>query len=224
MRKNTLPAIIMVVLMVCICGCGDESGQKVEQSSDQSSVQSPVQSSVQSYVVTDEEETKSSADEGGWQEAYKSIVDMWQTNHGADYAFGYNLIYLDDNDFPELLLMGEDDAWNGYEMYTFIDGEAVRVTKDDSDSSSYLSPGRQMQIDEFIPRTGIWVQGSGMMGSIHLTGYRLEGAKLQIIGNADGEDEEMPKIDGIPSEQLEVMECNMNYEDIYKCLNGNASL
>lgn len=122
-----------------------------------------------------------------WKQAYIPIVKQWDIMHSNDYSYGYELIYVDDNDVPELALACDDEAWTGYDIYTCIDGEAVQLRFEDGIMeqcmSKLVSPGWQGKGDYYIEKSGVYMQGSGMMGSYNLDGYALEGNILKKVFN-----------------------------------------
>lgn len=131
-------------------------------------------------TIVDEKNTE-------WKQAYIPIVKQWDVEHSNDYSYGYELIYLDDNDVPELVLACDDQAWTGYDVYTCIDGEAVQLKYEEGSlersESALVSPGWQGKGDSYIEKSGVYMQGSGMMGSYNLAGYALEGNILKKAFN-----------------------------------------
>ena len=66
-----------------------------------------------------------------WQDAYKDVVMLWEDDHADDELHGYKLIYLNDDDIPELALIGTED-WTVCDVYTFGDGIAYRIYEGDN--------------------------------------------------------------------------------------------
>lgn len=63
--------------------------------------------------------------ENRWKTSYKEIVEQWNTEHSKDSIYGYRLVFLDEDDIPELVLAGADD-WGKCELYTYRNDKAER--------------------------------------------------------------------------------------------------
>ncbi len=138
-----------------------------------------------------------------WKSGYKPIIEQWEAEKGTD-SLGYEFIYLDEDEIPELVTYCYDEAWSGFEMYTFIDGKAVHVDRYDMDGADEMSEmpmtssGRQGQDDLYVSKTGMLFQTGGMMGCMWMNGYKFEGGKLNKIieynyyNNTDWADEPEP--------------------------------
>ncbi len=70
-------------------------------------------------------------DEDGWKEYYRSMAEAWEEEHAQDSIHGYKLLYLNDDDIPELLMMGCPE-WTCVEIYTYPYGEASKVYSADN--------------------------------------------------------------------------------------------
>ncbi|MCQ2535527.1 MAG: SH3 domain-containing protein [Lachnospiraceae bacterium] len=125
-------------------------------------------------------QTEQKPDES-WKDAYLPIVKQWQADHGNDASIGYDLIYIDDNDVPELVLACDDNAWYAYDIYTCIDGEAVKLVYEDDNSNedTYVSSGCEGKGDSYVEKSGIVIFSSGMMGTRCANGYKLDGNVLK---------------------------------------------
>lgn len=125
----------------------------------------------------------------GWMIAYRSTVENWQSIYGED-ALGYELIYLDNDDIPELMLYCNDGAWEGFDIYTYYNEKPVHLDKYNMQGESEMteenfltSNGHQGKEDSYINRSGILFQRGGMMGSYWVSAYILEHGKLKQILN-----------------------------------------
>ncbi len=65
-------------------------------------------------------------DEDGWKEYYRTLAEIWEEEHSEDDIHGYKLLYLNDDDIPELLLIGCPE-WICCEIYTYPYNEASEV-------------------------------------------------------------------------------------------------
>ncbi len=81
------------------------------------------------------------------------------------------------------MLACTDEAWTAYDIYTVVDGNAVRLVYEDESNnqktSDFVSPGCQGKSDTYIERSGIYIQGSGMMGVFTEKSYVLDGNILK---------------------------------------------
>ena len=93
-----------------------------------------------------------------WQDAYKDVVMVWEGDHADDELHGYKLIYLNNDDIPELALIGTED-WTVCDVYTFGDGVAYRIYE-----------GENLDVDgrgiHYFEHSGIlasseWMAGTG---------------------------------------------------------------
>ena len=122
-----------------------------------------------------------------WRSEYQKLVDDWEAQKGDD-ALGYEFIYLDDDDIPELVMHCSDEAWEGYDVYTCIEGQAAHLDRYDMDGKSEMiskqpltSNGRQGKGDSYSNKKGVMLQSGGMMGSYWTKGYILEDGRLDCI-------------------------------------------
>lgn len=119
-----------------------------------------------------------------WKSLYIDVINGWT----KDFVRGYEFIYLDDDDIPELVLYCDDEAWIGFDIYTIVNGEAAHLDRFDMDGereTTYEYPltshGRQGQGDCFFAKTGIYIQSLGMMGCYQNSGYTLRDGALHEI-------------------------------------------
>lgn len=119
-----------------------------------------------------------------WKSLYIDVINGWT----RDLVRGYEFIYLDCDDIPELVLYCDDEAWLGFDIYTIVNGEAAHLDRFDMDGereTTYEYPltshGRQGQGDCFFAKTGIYIQSLGMMGCYQNSGYILRDGALHEI-------------------------------------------
>ncbi len=123
----------------------------------------------------------------GWKSDYRDLVDMWEEQKGED-VLGYEFIYLDKDDIPEIVMHCYDEAWEGFDIYTYIDGKTVHLDRYDMDGNSEMisgypltSNGHQGKGDCYFSKTGLILQRGGMMGSYWTKGYILDEGKLECV-------------------------------------------
>ena len=129
---------------------------------------------------------KNNEKEVDWENIYHNVIEEWQSDHGDDYQYGYDYIYLDDNDVPELCLHGSDTAYYCFDLYTIVDGEAKRMElyKMDGEQFSegeYTRSGAQGAEDFYFERTGIIFFSWGMIGDVYRSGFVMNGNKLEMV-------------------------------------------
>ncbi len=113
--------------------------------------------------------SKNEADDGEWKRAY--VADI-KRNKQADPAgsefFNYALIYLDDDDIPELFISG-DSTMLGEFVLTFHEGQIMEQHLNDMGST-------------YIPRTGLIENLYGRMGYYGDTVFKLQNHKFDVEG------------------------------------------
>ncbi len=122
-----------------------------------------------------------------WKEKYTELSDEWATKKGID-NLGFELIYLDNDTVPELVMYCYDADWSGFDMYTYKDGDVVHLDTydmegnlDNESDDPITSNGRQAMDDIYVSESGIYFQRGGMMGSYWINGYLLEDGKLNRV-------------------------------------------
>jgi len=125
-----------------------------------------------------------------WKQEYIELAKQWQVNYGNNYYFGYDLIYLDADDIPELLMYCDGGFAYGMDIYTVADGKAVHLDRYGMDGTSEMSPeepftsnDRRRAEDAYMPRQGILLQNRDMITeNLHwVDGYQLVNGKLNKI-------------------------------------------
>ena len=185
MKKKLL--LITMAMMFGLCSCGEAASKEPETKEEEISAEPEAKEEAVSDKETVTETESISREEtagetAGWKEAYNEIVTKWDKEHKNDQSVGYELINMDEDDIPELVLICDDDAWYALDIYTFTGEKASHLqTDENSDESSYLSPGCQGKADAYIENAGIYLKTGGMMGTSITSGYKMEGEKLTKI-------------------------------------------
>ena len=133
--KKKIVYSIAIVLGICMTGCGKnsvnenfhEKAEIINEDTSNDDAKDTNGSEKKEEIVEAGENIDFEEDEVGedWKQAYIPIVKQWDIMHSNDFSYGYELIYIDDNDVPELVLACDDETGTGYDIYTCIDGEAV---------------------------------------------------------------------------------------------------
>ncbi|MCR5222242.1 MAG: hypothetical protein K6D90_05200 [Lachnospiraceae bacterium] len=71
-------------------------------------------------------DANSDADADGWKAYYGSLIQNWEKDHEKDYIHGYKLFYLNDDEIPEIALIGGEE-WALCEIHSYVDETAIKV-------------------------------------------------------------------------------------------------
>ncbi len=122
--------------------------------------------------------------DNAWKNEYLQIVLDWEDEKGEE-VLGYDFIYLDDDETPELVLYCVDEAWEGFDIYSIVDGKAVRLElynlNGKKEENTLTSNGRQCQWDSYLYKQGVLLQSGGMMGCYWVKGYMYREGHLEQI-------------------------------------------
>ncbi len=113
MKKVLLSICMIAVMAVFPTGCGYTEREQADE-----------KELTQQEAVKEPKEAEVSED--GWKEYYRTIAETWEQEHAEDSIHGYRLLYLNDDDIPELVLIGCPE-WTCLEIYTYPYGEASKV-------------------------------------------------------------------------------------------------
>lgn len=197
MKKKIVYSLI-IALGICVIGCGNkealtektqEKAETINVDTEKTVSKDVSDTEVNEVNVDDSEKSALKAEEVGedWKQAYIPIVKQWDVEHSNDYRYGYELIYLDDNNVPELVLACGDETWTEYDIYTFIDGKAVLLKCEEGNfgriESELMSSDWSKKEDYYIEKTGIYMQRLGIREVYNLNGYMLDGNTLKKIFN-----------------------------------------
>ena len=174
MKKDYLSFIIAIaVIVVALIGAvgliySENTTKKVETiatieeivSDDAASTSvsaSEAASTAPSEASTEEEDE---VDDGQWINDYKYILDQMDEE---DYE-GYALIYVDDDEIPELVMQGRTSR-----IYTWHDGEVSQLAID-ADKMSFTEKGNELLNNDTLYKikNGDWVEkeGDSLSGNI----------------------------------------------------------
>ena len=120
-----------------------------------------------------------------WTGEYMKVVSGWHELHGEERAEGYGLIYLNDDDVPELLAVCEDGPYVATDIYTFIDGKACHMDLYDFDhvisEDTYTITGGQGHHTVYLEKKGYLLNGYEGGGLGNDAGYRMNGECLEQV-------------------------------------------
>lgn len=118
MKKLIL--LLIVALLCAMTSCSSDPGKVVSQSDESSQVEideEPETAEEETEEPTTEEETEAETDTS-WKKAYIEFLNTLE----KDNYDGYQLIYIDDDDIPELAISGKAHLIPGYICW-ISDGE-----------------------------------------------------------------------------------------------------
>lgn len=119
-----------------------------------------------------------------WKQEYVKIIETWKQENKED-ILGYDFVYLNNDEIPELILYCYDEAWEGFDIYSVVKGKAVHLElynlNGEKEENTLTSKGRQCQADSYIYKQGILLQSGGMMGSYWVKGYMYRKGCLEQI-------------------------------------------
>ncbi len=75
--------------------------------------------------------TEEASSEDGWKAYYGSLIQNWEKDHENDYIHGYKLFYLNDDDIPELALIGCEE-WTLCNIHSYVDEAGIKVYSADN--------------------------------------------------------------------------------------------
>lgn len=160
--KKILNLFVYLILMTLLCACGTSSNPNNIQTTESSSskteqtVQTTDTSSKaeQSPVIPSDKTEQVSPDGSAWRAAYLEILEA--NKHCRSFA----LVYVDDNDVPELYIMGIDEA-EGDRVFSYRYGEMITL--------HLLRTGG----GQYIERGGTIANENGHMGRCYNKVYQL---------------------------------------------------
>lgn len=164
-------------------------------------VSAPLTETTAAETVTEEEttaepvteETTQPADTAQWKKAYRDLLQKRLDEEGETGYTYFNLIYIDGDDIPELVIQAGDSHVSQPELYMYYNGEAV-----------YLGVFGGYGSFSYYERENVFISGFGNQGAFNTSYLRLEDGKaMEIVsfydnaGAVDEEDAEY-EVDGKP--------------------------
>lgn len=158
------------------------------------------ENAVAEEVIADAYETAAEpeATSVDWKTLYIDYATSWNAMNAKD-TYGYDLIYFNDDDIPELVITLKDSSYYAYNIYMIIDGEISQLFRRSKDGYVYdynnrTIDGRQAQNDVYGERDCILISEGAGGGYSYLTGYALYGTYLEeVFGYSYGYDYETQK-------------------------------
>lgn len=117
-----------------------ESEETVEEP-DTEPVENPEDDSLSEDTAAEEEDT-ASEEQKTWQEAYLDYIDSDEGQEISGYSDTFALIYVNDDDIPELVFHGGSEVFGCY-ILTYADGE-VDILQTDRLNFSYIERGNRL--------------------------------------------------------------------------------
>ena len=168
-------------------------------------------------VLLGEQQPETTAD---WKQVYAECVHEWNQKHIGDYNLGYEMIYLDEDDIPELCLIADNE----------FGGELAKVYTIIGDKTALVAEKKT----GFGANYGVYYEKSGLFafGEAYACGYANYGNLLDngmIIHDVlcDHEENSMKENDGdtyciLDKCYMFINDSNEIYEDI--CFDVNEDI
>ncbi len=120
--------IVIIIAGIFLTACGGGGGEETEQESQvkaQPELHTEIQTETQSEIQ-DDAQSKPENDSDNWAQAYLSLIAEMQDDGTSD-EMNYSLIYINDDDIPELVFNWKDGSavsvctWQDGQVYTVMD-------------------------------------------------------------------------------------------------------
>ena len=188
-------------VMIILCGCTLFQKDTPDKTKNDTKSEAVVEQKPNGQIVSEVYGTGY----GSWQSAYAKYID----EKGEGFS-GYSLIYVDDDDVPELYLYGCCEAA----------GDRIATYDESKDCLSFMHFGRLGLA--YIPNTGLMYKNSGHMDYYPVYVYQLYKGDVYLLGEGlyGGLDRVNGKMqldeNGYPIYQYEWEGNRCTEEDFYK--------
>lgn len=182
MKKRYFFILIAAPVLLMLSGCNNSVNQ-IESSTSGYENQSIEETYIEeSETISESDKTTLSTEETikkiqtdykpePWETAYADYIDNMWDGKKPDYRFNFSLIYLDDNDIPEMFIKTSSEA-GGEIVLTYYDNEI-----------------KQQQLSRigsiYIERSGLIYSNNGHMGIYPVQIRKLENGEFSVIGSGD---------------------------------------
>lgn len=172
--KKIILSLLLVILFcfsMCLCAC------QVPTQQNDANTQDLIEKNTHSTTEPSANDTPK--DDGttalDWKTAYLDFIECRERDYGkeSDYGndFRYALVYIDNDDIPELYAMGTCEA----------DGDLICSYKNGNVIEQHL--GRRLG-GKYVERSGIIINQNGHMGQYYDNVYKLDQTGFSLILNA----------------------------------------
>ena len=146
---------ILFCFLICLCACQVPTQQNNENTQDLIEKNS--------HTTTNPSTNDTQKDDGAtffdWKTAYLDFIERRESDYGFD--FRYALVYIDNDDIPELYAMGACEA----------DGDLICSFRNGCMIEQYLSRNAG---GKYVERSGIVINQNGHMGQYYDNVYKLD--------------------------------------------------
>ena len=146
---------ILFCFLICLCACQVSTQQNNENTQDLIEKNS--------HTTTNPSTNDTQKDDGvtffDWKTAYLDFIERRESDYGFD--FRYALVYIDNDDIPELYAMGACEA----------DGDLICSFRNGCMIEQYLSRNAG---GKYVERSGIVINQNGHMGQYYDNVYKLD--------------------------------------------------
>lgn len=206
MKRKLLAVLVVGMLSVCTVACGSEKqvveSEKIEQPESESEEETETGdlSELDALGNIEVDEDKE------WKAAYMDYLSEFVVKDNLYNMCEYYLIYVDDNDVPELFIDTGIEASGEY-VVTYYKNETIEKHLDRIGS-------------EFIERSGLILTNTGHMGYLPLTITKLENGSFTVVAEGlcvwsnEGTDEQTVTCEW-EGESVSMHEFEKNLGEIY---------
>jgi hypothetical protein len=188
-KLHLLPLVFLMLMALVGCGSIDTAASGPEPTAaviitttapSSEPIATPTPMPTVAPTAPAESTTEQAGSFSGWQEAYKSYIE--NNSHDSNGGNSYCLIYLDDDDIPELLDFGVSEA----------DGTRVVVYNNGSFTENQMS---RLSV-QYIPGENLLLNNEGNMGYYTANVYSIvNGVLTKIASGTQSEDTSAPELD-----------------------------
>lgn len=150
--KKILYLFVYLILMVLLCACEATSNPNNEPTE---STSSKTEQTEQTTAEASDKIEQVALNDSAWRAAYLEILEA-----NKDHSY-FALVYVDDNDVPELYIMGIDEA-EGDRVFSYRNGEMITL--------HLLRTGG----GKYIERGGMIANENGSMGVCYTDIFELD--------------------------------------------------
>jgi hypothetical protein len=172
-KLHLLPLVFLMLMALVGCGSIDTAASSPEPTAtviittpapSSEPIATPTPTPTAAPTAPAESTTEQAGSFSGWQEAYKSYIE--NNSHDSNDGNSYCLIYLDDDDIPELLDFGVSEA----------DGTRVVVYNNGSFTENQMS---RLSV-QYIPGENLLLNNEGNMGYYTANVYSIVNGVLPV--------------------------------------------
>ena len=163
---------VLLCFLISSCACQAPTQQNDETTQDTTEKNGHTNTAPSANDTPKEDGATDTLD---WKTAYLDFIESRERKYGKESEYGFNfryaLVYIDNDDIPELYAMGAYEA----------DGDLICAYRDGRVIEHYL---RRNAGGQYVERSGIVINQNGHMGRYYDNVYKLDQTGFSQILNA----------------------------------------